>query len=173
MTSRKNEAIRSRRTSAFTRGTGVALVLGRPGSIWRTYDRGKTWSSSTWNVTPHPLLDFADISDEAVVVGGGGLYRRGRSGTSGWYGSHVAVFTRDLHGIAYAEGRTPIAVGDGGTILRRDPPTVGARKIDTTAPRARIAATSPPGFRFRDGDGLPVDAAGRSPGADPRGRAPR
>lgn len=112
-------AAKVRLNSVFFLNGSLGWVVGTRGQIYRTVDGGRSWSSQASGVTT-TLIDvyFAD-HQRGFVVGDGGRIIETANGGQTWISQMTGV--RGVFERLTFVGRTGIAVGHGGLIMRYSP----------------------------------------------------
>ena len=117
--SEKGPNTKGRLNSVFFLDGSLGWTVGTNGQIHRTDDGGRNWSSQASGVTT-TLVDvhFADPQN-GLVVGESGMILRTSDGGRSWNSQKTGV-RGVLERLAFA-GRTGVAVGHGGLIMRYSP----------------------------------------------------
>ena len=99
--------------SGFT-VNGIGWIVGDGGKIFKSTDRGVTWTEQSSNTTDHLYAVHASSNNNAVAVGANGRTVRTSNGGAYWEPSSVPVLT-NLYDLV-AHGNSLFAVGGGGRI---------------------------------------------------------
>jgi len=110
-------------TSAFLYGVdfssdSTGVIVGAGGVIFRTTDRGVTWTAAASGTTENlNAVQLIDATTAATTVGSGGTILRSIDGGVTW-SPQTSGTTEDLADVHFIDALTGWAVGSAGTIVR-------------------------------------------------------